>query len=101
MIIDDGEIVAKGTPYELRNTYSSDMLKIEPTDHVALDELFKVNGINYKNEHQLMLVKLANTKEALSILKLAEPYIANFEVLHGTMDDVFIEITGKEIRADV
>ncbi|OCA89465.1 ABC transporter ATP-binding protein [Bacillus sp. FJAT-27986] len=101
MIIDDGEIVAKGTPYELRNTYSSDMLKIEPIDYAALDELFQANGISYKNEHQLMIIKIANTKEALSILKLAEPLIANFEVMHGTMDDVFIEITGKEIRADV
>lgn len=101
MIIDDGEIVAKGTPYELRNTYSTDMLKIEPIDHAALDELFQANEINYNNEHQLMIIKIANAKEALSILKLAEPLIANFEVLHGTMDDVFIEITGKEIRADV
>jgi len=101
MIIDNGEIVAKGTPYELRNTYSSDVLKIEPTDHAALDELFQTNGISYKHEHQLMVIKIANTKEALSILKLAEPLIANFEVVHGTMDDVFITITGKEIRADV
>ena len=101
MIIDNGEIVAKGTPYELRNTYSSDILKIEPTDHAALDELFQANGISYKNEHQLMIIKIENTREALSILKLAEPFIANFEVVHGTMDDVFITITGKEIRADV
>ncbi len=101
MIIDNGEIVAKGTPYELRNTYSSDVLKIEPTDHAALDELFQANGIRYKNDHQLIVIKIANTKEALSILKLAEPLIANFEVIHGTMDDVFITITGKEIRADV
>ena len=101
MIIDNGEIVAKGTPYELRNTYSSDVLKIEPTDHAALDALFQANGILYTTEHQLMIIKIANTKEALSILKLAEPLIANFEVVHGTMDDVFITITGKEIRADV
>lgn len=101
MIIDDGKIVAKGTPYELRNTYSSDTLKIEPIDHAALGELFQAKGISYKNEHQLMIIKIANTKEALSILKLAEPLIAKFEVVHGTMDDVFITITGKEIRADV
>ena len=101
MIIDEGKIVAKGTPYELRNTYSSDLLKIEPADFAALDELFQANGISYKSEHQLMIINIANTKEALSILKLAEPLIANFEVVHGTLDDVFITITGKEIRADV
>ena len=101
MIIDDGKIVAKGTPYELRNKHSSDTLKIEPADHAALEELLKANGIIHKKENQLILIRLADTKEAIPILKLVEPLITNFEVVHGTMDDVFINITGKEIRADV
>ena len=101
MIIDDGKIVAKGTPYELRSKHSSDTLKIEPADHTALEALLEAHGINYKKEHELIIIRLADTRGAIPILKLAEPLIANFEVVHGTMDDVFINITGKEIRADV
>ncbi len=101
MIIDNGRIVAKGTPFELRNTYSSDTLKIEPTDRSSLISLLKEHDISYTEKNELLTIKLSGTKEALSILKLTEPLINRFEVQHGTMDDVFINITGKEIRADV
>ncbi len=101
MIIDNGRIVAKGTPFELRNTYSSDTLKIEPTDRSSLISLLNEHDISYTEKNELLTIKLSGTKEALSILKLTEPLINRFEVQHGTMDDVFINITGKEIRADV
>ncbi|PQD94293.1 ABC transporter [Pradoshia eiseniae] len=101
VIIDDGRIVAKGTPFSLRNTYSSDTLKIEPTDHQALARLLEEHDIPYMEKNELIIIKLSSTAEALSMLKLTEPLINRFEVQHGTMDDVFINITGKEIRANV
>lgn len=99
MIMDNGRIVAKGTPFELRNTYSSDTLRIEPTDHSRLITLLQEHDIAYTEKNGLVTIKLSGTEEALSILKLTEPFINRFEVQHGTMDDVFITITGKEIRA--
>lgn len=101
VIIDDGRIVAKGTPFALRNTYSSDALKIEPSDRTALISLLQEHDIPYTEKNELITIKLSGTEEAFSILKLTEPLISRFEVQHGTMDDVFINITGKEIRADV
>ncbi len=101
VIIDDGRIVAKGTPFALRNTYSSDVLIIEPTDRSALISLLQEQEIPYTEKNELITIKLSGTKEALAILKLTETLIHLFEVQHGTMDDVFINITGKEIRADV
>ena len=101
VIIDDGRIVAKGTPFALRNTYSSDALKIEPSDRTALISLLQEHDIPYTEKNELITIKLSGTEEAFSILKLTEPLIHRFEVQHGTMDDVFINITGKEIRADV
>jgi len=47
----------------------------------------------------LILVTLSSTVDALPILALLEGNIASFQVLNGTMDDAFIGITGKEIRA--
>lgn len=101
VIIDDGRIVAKGTPFALRNTYSSDALKIEPSDRTALISLLQEHDIPYTEKNELITIKLSGTEETFSILKLTEPLISRFEVQHGTMDDVFINITGKEIRADV
>jgi multidrug/hemolysin transport system ATP-binding protein len=85
----------------LRNTYSSDVLKIEPSDRIALISLLEEHDIPYTEKNELITIKLSGTEEAFSILKLTEPLIHRFEVQHGTMDDVFINITGKEIRADV
>ena len=36
--------------------------------------------------------------EALPLLKAAEPFLEGFTVVKGSMDDVFLEITGTEIR---
>lgn len=43
--------------------------------------------------------ELARTVDAIPLLKQLEPHVESFEVLHGTMDDVFINITGKELRS--
>ena len=46
----------------------------------------------------LLEIKLQTTMEALPLLKAAEPFLEGFTVVKGSMDDVFLEITGKEIR---
>ena len=43
-------------------------------------------------------VRLDNTVDALPILQDVKDWMESFEVFHGTMDDVFLNITGKEIR---
>ncbi|WP_426349079.1 ATP-binding cassette domain-containing protein [Alloiococcus sp. CFN-8] len=99
-IIDHGKIAAKGTPYELRNEYSSDLIKIKPVDALKVEELLKKQGISYIHKSGILEGKLGSSKEAISILSQGEAFIESFEVIHGTMNDVFINITGKEIRED-
>ena len=43
-------------------------------------------------------VKIKSTIDSLSILQPIAENIESFEVLYGTMDDVFLNITGKELR---
>ena len=43
-------------------------------------------------------IKLENTVDALPILEAIRDWMESFEVFHGTMDEVFLNITGKEIR---
>ena len=99
-IIDHGKIAAKGTPYELRNEYSSDLIKIKPLNALKVEELLKKQGISYIHKSGILEGKLGSSKEAISILSQGEAFIESFEVIHGTMNDVFINITGKEIRED-
>ena len=97
-IIDNGEIVAKGTPDDLREQYSSDSLRIRGADRDALQACLEELGAAYTYKNGIYSIPLPDTMAAIRILNRAEPYIESFEVQHGTMDDVFINITGKELR---
>lgn len=97
-IIDDGEIVAKGTPYQLKNTYSADTLRIRTLNPEALDKLLHDMQIGFNQSNGVYMIKLTDTKNAIPIIKATEQYIESFEVIHGTMDEVFINITGRDIR---
>ena len=98
IVIDEGEIAAKGTPFELKGQYAKDSLKIKATDEAMLRGVLTKKGIAWSEQGGLIVVPLSDTKQALSILNNISDYIESFTVEKGKMDDVFIGITGKEIR---
>ena len=98
VIIDHGKILAKGSPTELKDTHSSDSLRIVPKDEAALETLFAAKGIAHKKHAEVYEVTLKHTIDALPIIDACRDNLANIELVNGTMDDVFINITGKEIR---
>ena len=97
-VIDKGVITAKGTPAELKERYSRDQLKIEPSDEQSLFKYLKEKGIAYDVKGTMIHIPLARTLNALPILKDCEAFIDIFEVVSGSMDDAFIAITGKGMR---
>ena len=98
IVIDNGEIAAKGTPTALREQYANDLIKLFPSDESALLTVLEEMKLTYTRGSDRLVIKLSSTMEALPLLERAKPHIAGFEVLNGTMDDAFIGITGKEIR---
>ena len=44
-------------------------------------------------------LQVAKSMDALPVLAKAKPYINGFEMIQGTMDDVFLNITGKTLGA--
>ena len=97
-IIDHGRIVASGTPAELRAKHSNDHLRLIGTDEAALQAFLREQGVAFKQRAGYLEVPVKNSLDALAILKKSESLIGNFEVIGGSMDDVFINITGREIR---
>ncbi len=97
-VIDKGLITAKGTPAELKDRYSSDQLKMKPTDISALQAYLQGLNIAYETAGGMVSVPLKRTVDALPILKGCEELVSVFEVLSGSMDDAFIAITGKGVR---
>jgi len=98
IIIDNGKIAARGTPYELRKNHAQDSLRIETNDFDTLELVLKEKNLPFKRHNGEVVIPLNKTVEALDILEMCKPYILSFEVLSGTLDDAFINITGREIR---
>ncbi|MCR0302754.1 DUF4162 domain-containing protein [[Clostridium] innocuum] len=57
--------------------------------------------VSYEQNDQRYEIELNTTMDALQILPAVQPYIEGFEVLQGTMDDVFLHITGKTPEEEV
>ena len=97
-IMDRGRILTKGTPAELKENYTRDMLKITPKREEKLSGLLKREGIAFQKTGGDFIIRLRHTAEAIGIIDKCREEIAGFEVRRGTMDDVFLNITGAEVR---
>jgi len=98
IIIDHGKVAAKGSPSELKNQYASDTLRIKTNNEEMLLKQLVFTELKAKIMGGEVVINIKNTKEALAIVEKLQEYIEDFEVKKGSMDDVFIGITGREIR---
>jgi multidrug/hemolysin transport system ATP-binding protein len=98
IVIDHGEVAAKGTPAELKTQYATDTLRLSITDEAALRKVMLDLELDFSVSANEFVVKLPNTMTAIPILEKCRHCISSFQVLQGTMDDAFIGITGKELR---
>ncbi len=98
IIIDKGSIAAKGTPDALREEHSSDVLRILPTDREAVISALDSAGHSYEETAGVINVSVNSAMDALPILNSLGSSVDTFEVIHGTLDDVFLNITGKELK---
>jgi len=99
VIINKGKIVAQGTPARLKDEYSHDRLKIVPHDKTLLiEQLQKLNKLHIRIADQF-IVEVLDAKDAISIIENIKENIKQFEVVSGTMDDVFLNVVGGDIHA--
>lgn len=96
IIIDNGSIAAKGTPAFLRENYSKNKLIItsDKIDSICNE----INNLDYKIISDKIVININSTIDAIPLIEKYKDLINSFEVIKGTMDDAFIEITGKELR---
>lgn len=95
VVIDKGTIVETGTPFSLKEKYAKDKLRLMPKAGV-LDELtatLDLMQVNYDRHAKYVSLELDATLEALVIVNRTESLLEGFEVIQGTMDDVFLSLT--------
>lgn len=99
VIMDKGRIIARGTPNELKNAYSHDTLISYMPATPAFESALSDAGYSfrYDGEQNCYRIKIADTAAAKSILSAFPQYTADIEILKGRMDDVFLNVTGRDI----
>ncbi len=100
MMIDDGRLVARGTPAQLREEYAKDALYLQckPEEEEKIKGFFEDKNIFYTEQGGRLAVPLQSTMSALPMLDELRDGLQSFEVVAGTMDDAFIAITGKGLK---
>ena len=101
VVIEKGMIVAKGTPAQLKERYSTDHLIIHTSQMKEVTDILTNLGYSYERKVDTITIQLNSTMDALPILENCKDKIRGFQVIEGNMDDAFINITGKEIKHEV
>lgn len=98
IVIDNGDIVAKGTPSDLKERFTSDKLTLVAKEPEALAAKLEKEGFASSVSANRVTVPVSGTLDSLPLLEAHKGEITGFTVTTGTMDEAFIAITGKEIR---
>lgn len=99
VVMDHGKVLAEGTPYELKERYATDLLKLKPHDAEELEAYLEACSASYTVASGIYHVPIAETVRALDLIDGCRGNIAGLEIVSGTMDDVFLNLTGTEVRS--
>ena len=97
-VIDHGKIVANDTPFELKRRYTKDRAYITSTDTPGLESLLSQHNIEFSKRDKYHRADASNTPGLMQVLAEHKDFIRDIEIRKGTLNDVFLEITGREIR---
>ena len=97
-IMDKGIIIANDTPFALKKQYTKDRAYITTENPKGLAALLGKYGINFVDKINYYRVDADNIPHLLQILSEQKDVITDLEIRKGTLNDVFLEITGREIR---
>ena len=100
VIIDSGKIVASDTPNNLKNQYAYDFIKIYDYSDELKERLAK-DGLAFKEESGYLLIEVKEIVKAKEILTAYADCFNDFEVIKGKMDNVFLNVTGKQLKEEI
>ncbi len=101
-IIDEGKIIALDTPANLKARIGGDVVTLEVSDVVRAKEEIaqKFKLPVYQKDSTLMLEVKEPDSFLPRLLKQTDAPINSVSVRRPTLDDVFLKLTGREIREE-
>jgi ABC-2 type transport system ATP-binding protein len=101
-IIDNGKIITIGTPDELKRTIGGDVIYIKTTDNVRakgeIERLFHVDVS--EKDSELFLTSLKGDACIPEIIRAIGETVVSVRLQRPTLNDVFLKMTGREIRGE-
>lgn len=99
-IMDNGVIIAHDTPFALKKKYTKDRAYITVSDSavIAFEKLLETQGFAYIRKEKYHRIDIDDNANLLAVLSECKADITDIEIRKGTLNDVFLEITGREIR---
>ncbi|MDL2220472.1 ATP-binding cassette domain-containing protein [Eubacteriales bacterium OttesenSCG-928-N14] len=103
-VMDYGKLIAEDRPSVLRKQYSTHKLRLYFSDEAHRDNIEQYliqhgfASISMHGTH--MTVGVQDGAHALQTITGVQDDIADFELVRGSMDDVFLALTGREIRQE-
>jgi multidrug/hemolysin transport system ATP-binding protein len=98
VIIHKGKRVAEGSPAELKAHYSFDRLQITPVDAVLLENQLTELGTGYERTADTYSVRMDAAEQSIELLYALRANIRFYEAVRGSMDDVFLNAVGEQLR---
>jgi len=100
-IMDHGRIIAHDTPFNLKKKYTKDRAYVTVRNPASFEELLVSRGIRFEAREKFHRVDADDTAKLLGVLAECREDIIDMELRKGTLNDVFLDITGREIREGV
>lgn len=97
-IIDHGKIVAYDTPDRLKSEFTHMYVRIKTNKPDELTSYLNDRSIRFDMDQGYVKAYLKEAGQTLQILCMFKDSIADFEVNKGSLNDVFLTVTGREIR---
>src|SRR5699024_3102370 len=79
VVLHEGDIIAEGSPEELKQTYTTDILTIMSGSPQKVETILQGNSYHFKQQGQKFVFYLNNTLEAYPLLQLLEHHMDSFE----------------------
>jgi multidrug/hemolysin transport system ATP-binding protein len=97
IILEKGKIKASGTPFELKERYALDYVKLYCTENnfSFIQSKLSEQGINPHRTDYGFKFAVKSTADAIEPVHCIREYISGFEVIQGNMDDVFLNACGS------
>jgi len=101
-IIDHGKIVAVDTPEGLKELVGKDIISVKTDDNNKAAEEIKFRyRIETRHDSDGLTFEVANGEEFLpTFIKEFSTRIRSVSLRHPSLDDVFLKLTGREIRQE-